>query len=240
MKFTETTYSNGKEILKFPDHYVNMPVTVDDTGIEVNADGKKLVPKGTIVGGVNAPVLQDPTQMVAKKNTGSVAASATLVPAGDNNDIVITAKTAGVEDNSIWVELRDPAGNDKDLAVLLEGDAIVVSLSTSAAGAITSTAAQVIEAINKDLDAKQLVVASNAADNDGTGVVTAITATPLAGGTASAGSAAEGVLFNEVDVTYGPAAGAMLIHGFLDVNKLPEAPSAEAIAALDGRIVFLK
>ncbi|XOS93824.1 hypothetical protein ACLMAB_10570 [Brevibacillus laterosporus] len=50
-KFVETNYSNKKEILKFPDHYVALAVTVDDTGITTNGEGKKIVPAGTILGG---------------------------------------------------------------------------------------------------------------------------------------------------------------------------------------------
>jgi len=50
---------------------------------------------------------------------------------------------------------------------------------------------------------------------------------------------AEGVLFNDTDVTYGPASGAALIHGFIATGKLPEAPSSEAITALK-QITFLK
>lgn len=49
----------------------------------------------------------------------------------------------------------------------------------------------------------------------------------------------QGVLRYEVDVTQGPAPGAAVIHGFVDLNKLPEAPSAEAITALK-QITFLK
>jgi len=41
-------------------------------------------------------------------------------------------------------------------------------------------------------------------------------------------------------VTFGDAAGAMLIHGFVDINKLPEAPTADAISALKSRVLFLK
>ncbi|VBB05575.1 Hypothetical protein LUCI_0785 [Lucifera butyrica] len=51
---------------------------------------------------------------------------------------------------------------------------------------------------------------------------------------------AEGVLLNDVDVTYGSHGGAMLIHGFLKTDKLPETPDAAAVTALAGRIVFLK
>jgi hypothetical protein len=117
-KFVQTSYGNKKTILKFPDHFVNVAVTVDDAGVVANADGKKIVLAGTIVGG---GVLADPTKKVKAANTAS----------------------------------------------------------------------------------------------------------------------AEGVLFNDVDVTYGPAPGAMLIHGFVDLNKLPAAPDATAIPVLN-LIKFLK
>ncbi|MEC0269404.1 hypothetical protein [Paenibacillus anseongense] len=123
MKYTETIFTNNKkEILKFPDHYVNLAVMVDDTGIVANADGKKIVPAGTIIGN---GILTDQTKKAKKAVT-----------------------TTGV-------------------------------------------------------------------------------------------SNAEGVLFTDVDVTYGPAAGAMLIHGFIDLAKLPTPPAPEEIAALN-QITFLK
>lgn len=118
MKFVQTDFGNKKEILKFPDHYVNLAITVDDTGITANAEGKKIVPAGTILGG---GFLADDTKKAVKAN-----------------------------DNT-----------------------------------------------------------------------------------------AEGVLFNDTDVTYGPASGAALIHGFIATEKLPEAPTADAIAALK-QITFLK
>lgn len=121
-KFIQTSYSNKKEILKFPDHYVNLAVTVDDAGITANADGKKIVPAGTIIGG---GFLNDDTVKVVKATT------------------------------------TDDVSN------------------------------------------------------------------------------AEGVLFNDVDVTYGPAPGAALIHGFVALNKLPAQPTAEEKAALK-QITFLK
>lgn len=122
MKFVQTNFTSKKEILKFPDHYVNVAVTVDDTGITANSEGKKIVPAGTIIGN---GMLADPSKKAKKAVT-----------------------TTGV-------------------------------------------------------------------------------------------SNAEGVLFNDVDVTYGPAAGAMLIHGFIDLVKIPVAPTPEEIAALK-QITFLK
>lgn len=117
-KFVTTQYGTPKQILKFPDHYVALTVTVDDTGVVAGPDGRKIVPAGTILGG----------------------------------------------------------------------------------GFITD-------------DTKKA-----AAVNDAT---------------------AEGVLFNDTDVTYGPAPGAAIIHGFIDLNKLPAAPSADAITALK-QITFIK
>lgn len=117
-KFVETTFTNKKEILKFPDHYVNLAVTVSDAGVATNADGKKIVPAGTILGG---GFLTDESVLAVKTN----------------------------------------------------------------------------------------------------------------------GAGAEGVLFNDTDVTYGPAPGAAMIHGFVDLDKLPEVPAAEAVTALK-QITFLK
>ncbi|MFD2703808.1 hypothetical protein ACFSVM_25595 [Paenibacillus shunpengii] len=118
----ETTYGNTKSITKFPDHYVNVGITVDNTGITANAEGRKIVPAGTILGG----------------------------------------------------------------------------------GILTSTTVKAKKAVTT------------------TGV-----------------SNAEGVLFYDVDVTDGPKPGAMLIHGFVDLAKIPTAPTAEEIVALK-QITFLR
>ena len=118
-KFVEITRTNGKkEIVKFPDHAVALAVTVDNVGVTANADGKKIVPAGTILGG------------------GFIASE--------------TAK----------------------------------AVKTNATGA-------------------------------------------------------QGVLWTDVDVTYGPAPGAAIIHGFIDLDKLPEAPAAAAITELN-MIKFIK
>lgn len=124
-KFVTTTYSSPKEITKF-DHYVSIGVTVDDTGVAANSDGKKIVPAGTILG------------------------------------------TAGA--NSI---LSDDTMKAKD--------------------------------VNNATDAAK----------------------------------AEGVLLTDVDVTYGSASGSMVIHGFIDLNKIV-APQAAAVTALAGRVLFIK
>ena len=57
MKFVTTDYTNKKTILKFPDHYVGVAVMVDATNVAVNDEGKKILPAGTAVGGVNGSIL---------------------------------------------------------------------------------------------------------------------------------------------------------------------------------------
>lgn len=61
-----------------------------------------------------------------------------------------------------------------------------------------------------------------------------------ASGVAGAGVDAEGILHRDVDVTYGPAPGSMIVHGFVDSNKVPEAIVADAVTALKGRILLRK
>lgn len=232
MKFKKTTFAGIAEILKFPDSYTSLAVMMDDNGIVADADGKKIVQKGTIVGGAAAPVLTDITQKVRKKNTASVAATLATGVVGNNNAITFTAKTAGTAGNGIKVQLKDPAAASQALSVSIAGDTIVVSLATSGASAITSTAADIITAVNAHLTAKTLVSAANTGASTGAGVVVAVAATALAGGTDGSAKDAEGVLLNDVDVTSGAAPATMIIQGYLAKNKLPEAPAAEAIAAL--------
>lgn len=224
MKFVETQFTNKTEILKFPDHYVALAVTVDDTGIIANAYGKKIVPAGTIVGGSTKSNLQYENEPVADKYSPvAVAANLTTGTTGSKNAILWTAVEAGLTGNEISVALIDPSGVSKTLVVTVSGKDISVSLATDDSGTITSTSAEVSAAINADADAKLLVLTSVdlTCNDNGSGKVTAKAKTTLSGGDVGAATNAEGVLLNDVDVTYGPKEGAMIIHGFVSVDKMP-------------------
>jgi len=82
--------------------------------------------------------------------------------------------------NAITVELANPAAASSPLSVSVSGTAITVSLGTDAAGALTSTAAQVVAALNAQ--AGSLVRAYTYRNNAGTGVVAAAPRTPLRDG----------------------------------------------------------
>jgi hypothetical protein len=100
---------------------------------------------------------------------------------GSNNDLAFIAKKAGTQ--TVTVALVDPSANNAVASVNVSGGDISVSLATGSAGAITSTAASLKALIEASAAASALVVVNLATGNDGTGVVTALTQTPLAGPT---------------------------------------------------------
>ena len=118
-------------------------------------------------------LLQRATQVVAQLLTGVV---------GSNNAITWRAVSEGVAGNSVTLTLVDP-GTTASLSVVVTGTAIVVNLAY-ATGAITSTAAEVIAAVNADNDAGALVIVHNTTTSTGAGLMTALVLTSLAGGAA--------------------------------------------------------
>lgn len=100
---------------------------------------------------------------------------------GTNNDLVFTAKRGGSWGNSIQVAYIDPGGTTATLSVVVSGFLITVNLAR-ASSAITTTANDILAAIARAADASALVDVATASSNDGTGIVTALTATSLAGG----------------------------------------------------------
>ncbi|MGX1702903.1 M14 family zinc carboxypeptidase [Microbacterium sp. NPDC055357] len=79
--------------------------------------------------------------------------------------------------NGVVVSIAAPTGPDAALAVNVSGTAITVTPATNAEGAITSTAAQVVAAINGSERAAELVTAYTYRGNAGGGVVAAASAT---------------------------------------------------------------
>ena len=120
--------------------------------------------------------------LLATNATGESFASLTTALTGANNDLVFTALVAGDDGNLITIAYVDPAGNDQVLGVVVTGTDIVVNLATGGAGAITSTANDIIGKIYATAAASALVDVTRAAANTGAGVVTALAQTPLAGG----------------------------------------------------------
>lgn len=108
-------------------------------------------------------------------------ATLTTAFAGTNNDLTFTADAADVSGNSITIAFV-VAGVSTPLTIGVAGNAITVNVATTAGSAASSTASQVLTALNASVPASALVDVALAAGNDGTGVVGAMAATPLAGG----------------------------------------------------------
>jgi hypothetical protein len=84
-------------------------------------------------------------------------------PSGANapRTVVLTSTAYGHEGgNNLTAQLANPGAANAPLTVSLTGNAIRVSLATDANGAITSTAAQVVDALNADPQTAAVVTAS--------------------------------------------------------------------------------
>lgn len=232
MKFVQKNYLGTKQILKFPDHVVSVAVTVSDRGIQPDEYGEKIIPAGTIVGG---GISGSP---VSPAHAGSKAAQCTTTFGTANSNVIFTAREKGVAGNNIKIVLAAPSTADQTIGVSVTEKTITVNLATDSAKKVSSTANDVIEIIMEDSAARALINVKPALGSDGSGLVSALAETALSGGADGDAAMAKGVLMNDVDVTYGPNVGAMIIHGFIDAEKIPDKPTAADIAALT-QIVFL-
>jgi Bacteriophage tail sheath protein len=124
-------------------------------------------------------ILSVPIQNIMSIGRGIAALTTALT--GTNNDLVFTSKFAGLAGNSTRVRYV-VAGASTPLSISVSGSDITVNVATDAGSLPTSTASQVMAAVNGDTAARKLVTASLAAGNDGTGVVTALAYTNLTGG----------------------------------------------------------
>lgn len=171
-------------------------------GVTRRADTGQKVPPDT-AGAVQTPtrvMKYDPAKSSALIGTNkdvpilgtvkpSVAASVETNLAGNNNDLHFDARVPGTAGNAITVAYVDPGGVSATLGVVVAGNAVTVNLGR-AASAINSTAQNVMDAIKATPTAMALINPSLKSGNDGTGLVIALAATNLAGGTAPVTTAA--------------------------------------------------
>jgi hypothetical protein len=99
---------------------------------------------------------------------------------GLNNDLTYRARQGGVDSNSISLAYVDPSVETPTESVSVVGQAIMVTLRR--VSGLLSTAAQVKAAIEANQAANDLVCVMLKSPDDGTGPVTAMPTTNLAGG----------------------------------------------------------
>jgi hypothetical protein len=153
---------------------------------------------------------------------------------GTNNDLIIRAQRGGVAGNSITIELVDPTTNNTPLSVAVVSNAITVTLATDGASIITSTAAQVRDALNQSFASYALVYAVLSSGNDGTGLVTALASTPLVGGSDTEVETFLGALSDETSLNISASAAPLTAHltGIQPRDKVITGGSFQIVAGL--------
>lgn len=133
------------------------------------------------------PIRSVRSSVIGLVGSGSDDGVAALVEIGLlNAKLKFTALSSGVAGNALKVEAVTPAGSNAALAVSLVGDTIRISLATGApAGVATSTASQVLAAVNASNAVNGLIVAALGTGSSGASLYVAHAATSLAGGVAS-------------------------------------------------------
>lgn len=145
----------------------------------------------------------------------ATAARADIVCIPANTGISYTAVAAGAGGNNLRIKYVNPASSLASLSISVVGNDITVSLATYE-GAVTSTAADVIAAINADAAAKLLVSAANADGSDGTGLMTAKPFTSLIGGEDEPFPLNTAVLITDIDTAIGKAGTTGTLKAALD------------------------
>lgn len=222
-----------KELLLIGEGYIARPVTVDKStisGLVADDRGHYYIPQGTyLYGAEGTSLLANPNQKAIAVVPTVTNATATLATA-----VVVEAKDEGT--SSVKVELV--VGTAHKIKVAVASNTITVTLAVDKNGAVKDTWEDVVKAINENIEANSLVIAKLANDADGSALATAVSSTSLAGGDAmSVAGDIDGILYHTVDVTDGEAMGAMIIHGYINEDAMPDVPGS-AIKAKLPHIVF--
>jgi hypothetical protein len=114
------------------------------------------------------------------------AAAVTTAMTGTNNDITITADTAGTIGNGYSIELLAGSGTTQALSVTTSDNLKFSVTLARAADAISTTATQLVAALNAYAPFAALMTAAVKSGDNGSGVVTALAETDLTGGGANA------------------------------------------------------
>ena len=223
-------------LLALASEAVARPVTVSKdsiSGLLPNADGKYIIPQGTFLKGVVTSLLNNPNQLAVQRPV--VATAGTVVFGTTKLDVTnVIAGNFGIKLTTV------KAGEDLATSVVEVNTAqteITVTLAT-ATGAITETWQGLADAINADAVASQLVEVAVHTGTTPTALATAGTATTTGGVNDSNTDVVDGVLVHSLDVTGGKTTGSMFINGFMNIDKLPVAPSSAVKATTP--IKFIK
>ncbi|MEU8264732.1 M14 family zinc carboxypeptidase [Micromonospora sp. NPDC048999] len=142
-------------VADFVDHYMD-PTEITNRITALSQEFPKLTQL------IDLPYKTNGYRRKAQAQFGTVAAST----------LYVTSKAWGHEGgNDITMSVVNPGGANQPLGVSVTDNNVVVSLATNGSGAVTSTAAQAVAAVNGNAAASALLTASLYRGNAGTGVV---------------------------------------------------------------------
>ena len=226
------------EILLISEGYVARPVSVDKntiSGLQPDEKGRYIIPYGTYLTGVGGSLLENPQQLAV-----AVVPTVTKASTAINTVLEVEAKAEG--NNAYVVTLT--AGSDSTFKVVVGGTGtaktIDVTLPVDVLGNITVSYEDVVSLINNDIEANTYVIAKIANGEDGTATAADGTGTTSGGGNETVSGDIDGILYHSVDVTLGENTGALIIAGYIDVDKLPQGVPGAAVKSALPRITFAR
>jgi hypothetical protein len=226
-----------KELLLVGEGFVSRPVTLSKNtipGLTPDDDGHYVIPQGTFLYGANGnSLLVDPQQEAVAVIPTVTKATVTL-----NSIITFTATDEGNVTYTVGFT-SNSTGADPLTVTVDASHNLTVNLETDSSGTVLSTYDDVVKAVNNDIVANTYFKASIASGADGTTVAQDETDTPLAGGgNTTVSSDIDGILYHSTIVDDGEATAAMIIHGYIDADKMPDGMPGSAVKAKLPHIVF--
>ena len=223
------------DLLLIREGYLARPVTVDKTtvtGLTPTDKGRYIIPQGTYLVGRTNSLLVDPQQIAQEANVTVTKASATLL-----TYLVITSRIEGAVTHSVNIAASTSANAPTVATFNTTTHTLDVTLGTDAKKVVNATLEDVVNAINNDTIANTYVIASLNDEDHRLDVAAAASGALAGGGVETVTGDIDGILYHSVDVTSGESTGALIIHGVIDLDKMPRDVGAAVKAKLP-RIMF--
>ena len=222
-------------ILYFTENYVAKPIMLNKTtitGLTANADGKFIIPRGTFLTGTAGSLKERPNQVAKQAVFTGVAGTLNLL-----TYVRIVDKQ---ESNRVLTfKVTKPAKATTTATVAVSGLTIEIKVANNGTNILT-TLGDIVTLINGNMEANSLCVASLTDETKADTVATEVASAVTAGGANDTGTGdVDGILMHSVDVTDGEATGALVLAGFVDLDKIDIAPSTNFKTKLP-MIAFLR
>ena len=222
-------------ILYFTENYVAKPIMLNKTtitGLTANADGKFIIPRGTFLTGTAGSLKERPNQ---------VAKQAVFTGVAGTLDLLTYVRIVDKQESNrvLTFKVTKPAKATTTATVAVSGLTIEIKVANDGTNILT-TLGDIVTLINGNMEANSLCVASLTDETKANTVATEVASAVTAGGANDTGTGdVDGILMHSVDVTDGEATGALVLAGFVDLDKIDIEPSTNFKTKLP-MIAFLR